>query len=443
MIHEAVTLDTQVRSVRNGNARARIRRISLNTIRSILLVLFLGAGIGLSARDEPSGIPVAPHDGGQGGNPQGARLTAVRLERPAPGEIVYDPLFDLDIRRLGENNTHVYSQLQAFSHDNAYVILIDHERGYHVRTFPDLDLVSGSVGWHSAFRWIPGTHQLISVADDPARLLLFDCVTGAWSDLFELSEYDAVDGSRSYEELSRDGTWTALYVHNSSKDSPSIVTVNIRELRVGFHRSILDMGAVSEEWGLLEPDWVGVSPLGRYAVVQWVRDDTIPASGFELYDIESGEFVRRLFNHHGHSDMGISEDGREYVVTGEMESPINHNFPGIVIHWMDGEESIHLRPMPWGRTEHFSAQGLPGVTIVTAGDEFDGAYAGEIYAIRLDGSIQRLTHHRSSSGDYWVQPKASTSPDGSIVLWSSDWGVEGDRDAYVIENLILNPPPER
>ena len=65
-----------------------------------------------------------------------------------------------------------------------------------------------------------------------------------------------------------------------------------------------------------------------------------------MFDIETGEFVRRQYSHHGHSDMGTSEDDREFVVAGELESPVDHNYPGIVIHWMHGGESIHLRRMP-------------------------------------------------------------------------------------------------
>jgi hypothetical protein len=406
-------------------------------IKTLTVTAFLCAAASSLAGEVLSGIYVPPHDIRGGNEPQGAHLVPADVIRPEEGQRVIDPVFRTVIRRMKANHSHVYSQLQAFSHDNEYVILIDHDSGYHVRRYSDLSPVESSRGWFSAYRWIPGTHKIITLENDPVRFRVFDVDRQEWSTLMELPDFQYAHGPRSYEELSRDGEWTAVYVNDDGDGNSLIVSVNLDEKRIGFSRGIVEMGAFSQEWGVLEPDWVGVSPLGRYVVVQWVRDDTVPASGLELYDIETGEFVRRLYTHHNHSDMGLSPEGREYMATSELASPVNGNFPGLVIHWMDGGEPLHLRPMPWSRMAHLSCQGPDGVVIVSAGGEFDGAYKNEIYAVYLDGSLRRLAHHRSTAGDYWVQPKASASPDGSRVIWSSDWLEEDAIDAYVLENLSL------
>jgi hypothetical protein len=59
---------------------------------------------------------------------------------------------------------------------------------------------------------------------------------------------------------------------------------------------------------------------------------------------------------------------------------------------------------------------------------------GELYAIKLDGSgiVQRFTHEHSSGATYDSQPKGVISPDGSKVMWNSDWG-SGSVYAYVAE----------
>ena len=410
-------------------------------VRTVLLfALSFALGSRLGSEELLSGIYVAPHDLAIGTEPQGEHLVPVTLGQPAVGTLRTDPVFNTEIRRLPENHSHVYSQLQSFSHDNKYVILIDHDKGYHVRRYSDLSVVANSMGWHSAYRWIPNTHKIIALEKNPVRFRMFDCDTRVWSTLLELPQYLDLSGSKSYEELSRDGEWTAVYITDSGNGNQHIISVNLKEKRVGFERSLVDMGATDQSGKLLSPDWVGVSPLGNYVVVQWVRDNTIPASGLELYDIETGAFVRRIYTHHHHSDLGVSNDGKEYVVTSELSSPTNRNYPGIVVHWLDGSDAVHLRPMPWARMGHFSCQGPDGVILISAGGSFDGAYKNELYAAYFDGSVRRLVHHRSTSSEYWVQPKASISRDGSKVIWSSNWGVSGARGVYSLENLSLVVP---
>ncbi len=47
----------------------------------------------------------------------------------------------------------------------------------------------------------------------------------------------------------------------------------------------------------------------------------------------------------------------------------------------------------------------------------------EVVAPRIDGSgeIRRIVQTRSAKYDYWSEAHASPSPDGSQVIWSSNW----------------------
>ena len=75
----------------------------------------------------------------------------------------------------------------------------------------------------------------------------------------------------------------------------------------------------------------------------------------------------------------------------------------------------------------------------------DGSSNGEVLAIKLDGSktVERFAHGRTSAANYDAQAKGVFSPDGSKVMWNSDWG-SGTVYAYVAEmpgNSVDTVPP--
>jgi hypothetical protein len=62
-------------------------------------------------------------------------------------------------------------------------------------------------------------------------------------------------------------------------------------------------------------------------------------------------------------------------------------------------------------------------------------FQDELFLVYLDGSVRRLTHHRSTKSDYWVQPRASMSRSGRYVVFASDWGrpTGGRGDPYLLD----------
>ena len=66
----------------------------------------------------------------------------------------------------------------------------------------------------------------------------------------------------------------------------------------------------------------------------------------------------------------------------------------------------------WEVGDHFSCQGPNGVCALTNDTGFQSGWnpmEDEIMLLRTNGSVLRLTHHRSSECGYWVQPRASIS----------------------------------
>jgi hypothetical protein len=395
--------------------------------------------------DDKSGIYEPPCCSGSWYDPPGTVLTEVTLNRPSAGNSVKDTTFGTTITALPGGARNTYSQLQVWSHDNRYMITVNPDSGYYevrdANTFALLYLIP-----HSSPRWLPGTHKVISVDNEPGRIFTYNVDTSKEEVLMTLP-YRFITSSVSYEELSRDGHWMSLYIANDGSGNIRLLTVNLVEKRIAMNRKLQDMCAPDPQWGLLEPDWIGVSPNGNYAVVQWARDGTTLCSGMELYDIETGLFVRRIHTHHSHSDLGLAEDGREVLVSFELAHPDNNNYPAIVLYWLDGSPKKYLRMVPWFRLDHVSCQGPKGVWLVTAGrGTGNPLLQGELYVVYQDGSLRRIVHHRSDSCDYWAQPKATISLDGTRVAFSSNWGGNcSQAGGFVVQNLKLTdtstPPP--
>lgn len=93
--------------------------------------------------------------------------------------------------------------------------------------------------------------------------------------------------------------------------------------------------------------------------------------------------------------------------------------------------------MKYGEAQHASLGSLsrPGWVFLTYTGNPDqvskhpdwAPYTREVIALRLDGSgdVRRIVQTGNVPLDYWSETHASPSPDGSQMVWSSNWGVPG------------------
>jgi hypothetical protein len=93
--------------------------------------------------------------------------------------------------------------------------------------------------------------------------------------------------------------------------------------------------------------------------------------------------------------------------------------------------------LAYGEATHVSlrATGKDGWAVVSyEGDPEEIArhpkwapYGREIIAVALDGSarVRRIAQTHNIKVDYNSETHASPSPDGSQVIWSSNWGIRG------------------
>jgi hypothetical protein len=378
-----------------------------------------------------------------------------------------DPSFRTTLRRItdasdtGSFATHIYSQLQAFSLDDVYLLLIEAD-SYIVRRLDDLSLVAGldTSSWNAP-RWHPRQPHILvhfdSNEDAVIRLQFMNVDSLTTTTIFTFpAEYERIRGNQSFDELSEDGRWLAGMA-SVAGDDQMIFALDIETPVLGAQLSLNalygDLCQPDPDYGIIEPDWIGVSPQADYLVIQWPRDGTERCSGMETFDLQTGDFVGRVYDGHQHGDLGVHPDGvAEYFMTFELYHPSGNLSLGV--RSLPGTDMSsppdYVQVMDW-HGEHISCRGLPGICLVTtAANPSDGwgPLEGELFMQYIDGSVLRLAHHRSTSCGYWVQPRASLSRSGLYAVFTSDWGQEtgenscsdggdlGRGDVYIIDLTV-------
>lgn len=403
-------------------------------------------------------------------------IQPTKLSVPAFKASVTDSVFGTMITKISDRvgkggfATHIYSQLQAFSDSSSYVMIIE-DGSYVVKKTSDwsykepFSLNEGNpLNNINTPRWYSGHGDNVifydTNEDEKLKVQTVD-MSGKVQTIYTFpSKYERIRGDQSFDELSLDGKWIAGMA--SSGDEQIIFALDLENKKIGaeFTLSGLYNSACKSdpEWGAVEPDWIGVSPLGKYLVVQWAGDGTDRCHGLETFDVSTGVFKGRLNESHQHGDLGLLADGKTeaFVTTGLSAPAPNGDRPVIQMHILPGKlpvaDPVYLKVAYWGDGGHISCQGPHGVCLVSASNVYGGideAMEGELYLIYLDSTIGnekvlRLTHHRSTECGYWVQPRASLSKDGKYVIFASDWGSakcgdandpnnEGRGDSYVIK----------
>ena len=380
------------------------------------------------------------------------------LALPPPGVSVADPDFGSSIVRLsdaseqGSFESPIYSQLQAFSTDENYVLL-DSPDGYRIRQLAGRGLVDIDTSTWNAPRWDPATpHSVLHFdANDNETVVVqrTDVGTGSTSDVFTFpGQFLTVLNNQSFDELSRDGRWmSGMVTSQSGHDTVFVLDLVNRHLTFTKTIDSFYAGACTPDphWGNVEPDWVGVSPLGRNLVIQWTRDGTSRCSGLETFDLETGAFVGRAYDGHQHGDLGVDSNGTsEFFMTYEMYHP--SGLLSIGMRELPGNSTVspprYLRVLQWGNEEHISCQGPNGGCLIsTAADPSNGwnPFEQELFIQNTDGTVDRLAHTRTSGCGYFAQSRATWSPDARYVIWASDWNREsGDcSDNERVDPMLL------
>jgi Tol biopolymer transport system component len=188
-----------------------------------------------------------------------------------------------------------------------------------------------------------------------------------------------------------------------------------------------------------------ISPSGRYV---FCANATFDGTDIAYVFTTDGVQLQHWTEHHrpGHGDITTDTDGSEVYVGISKASPDKFH---IIKRRLDDGAVTDLAP--YGDGQHASIRNInrPGWVFVTYSgtySEVTGHLGGapfyqEVIALRIDGSgeLRRVIQTRDVKYDYWSESHASPSPDGSQIIWSSNWGNPGGPVADFVARL---PWPE-
>jgi hypothetical protein len=365
---------------------------------------------------------------------------------PALNSPIVDSAFNNTlIRRItnymdsGAWGAHIYSQLQAFSPDSSHVIVI--ENGFYIVKNRISLMTVLELSDINAPRWHPSLPNTIvaydSNGDTTLRVVYIDVTTGSTTVEFTFpSLYERIRGNQSFDELSRDGQWMAGMASTSDGDQ-MIFSLDLNNLNLGAELRLSDLYALNGNANF-EPDWVGVSPLGNFLTIQWVpANPNQRLNGMEIFNLQTGAFIQQLNPSHHHGDFGLDDEGNEVFVSSILASPEDNNLPAIVSYGLPlrMNDPQLILTVPWETLWHISCQGPKGRCVVSSGATGIN-FNNEIFELYLNGSVRRLTHHRSSNCGYWVQPRASVSKDGKFIVFDSDFLEDGGIDSCASQGQL-------
>jgi hypothetical protein len=378
------------------------------------------------------------------------------ITQPSAGNNCMDPVFKTHIKRItNASNSGMdgifpdYSKREAWNADESLLMLRSGNGAVHIyngslyqfiKTVPDIDGVQ-DIYWH------PKDPKTIYYILDNVFYSM-NVETLATKALHTFSKYTYIS-TRAEGNMSNDGHYIALCGYDADFKPIDFFVYDI--FSNSIHSSMSVSGKVSDF------DWISVSPLGHYVLVDYATDINTPYNGIEVYD-DQFKLVWRKPLGAGHSDCGLDEDSSEVLIMDVYDA--NDNITYINKYSLfNGTETRLLAVSPdFDLHESCRSMSRPGWVYVSTFDyvgrlKDDSTswmpFEDEIFAVKMDGKgdVQRYAHHYSkrystSTPDsdnsiYFAEPHATVNKTGTRILFGSNWrkNISQNKsvDTYLIE----------
>lgn len=386
--------------------------------------------------------------------------------KPSVGSVFTDPKFGTPVMRLTNafsQSVHGfvpdYSKRQAWNSDESLMIL---RTGwgetylYNGQTYQFIKTLD-ALGGEDIF-WSPSNPDLILFNPDSV-LYSYSISNEQVTQLHAFTQFTWAN-TRGEGNLSNDGRYYAVagQIYNYTSGEVSFHDIVVYDIQNNVTVSSMPIPQDSI-WGF---DWVSVSPLGNYVVIDYADEETGRYHGVEVYDRDMN-FIWQKPLGAGHSDLGIDATGDEVLVMDIYDSQSNTTiFKKFRLSDGQTTELLTISPL---FDQHISCRNqLRNEWCLISTFDYVGRltddslswlpFEDEIFALKLDGSgdVQRIAHHHSrrfspttpdsDNSNYWAEPHATFSRNGDRIIFASNWrqdvNLETSVDAYLIDlrNLV-------
>jgi hypothetical protein len=315
---------------------------------------------------------------------------------------------------------HRYSSAQAWNSDQTLLLIASGCSGlcfFDGHTYSPLFFRarSGNCEWHPR-----SPEQMICVGDHDIRL--WTPRIDADSVLFKTTDYKNLQLGPGKGNPSRDGERIAV----RAVTNIGAMVAFVFDIRRRVKYPDIDLSRLPGTNG-----YCTIAPLGEKVVCfQSLPDGTQQTFIFSV----NGELLQSWLENHrpGHGDITLGSDGSEFMVGISKSPPDKYQ---VIKRRLDDGTVTPLTA--YGEATHVSlrATDREGWAFVSyEGDPAEVAthpkwapYSRQIIALALDGSeeVRRIAETYNVKSDYHSEAHGSPSPDGSQIIWSSNWGNPG------------------
>lgn len=394
-------------------------------------------------------------------------LRNVKPEQPAYLESYVDPVFHNRVTRITDRenqtaNAHPYPKTQAWNADMSLIRL--GYRLYYADNFTETLLTQNQLlrGSLTEMKWStidPNVFYGIDVRwdrfvfmkatiDQENNTIQYDVMPNA---TFMKSEYDELklgkyEGNLDYQDN--------YVVFAGRKKDTNRVTLMVYHLHDNYGTTFNKLESnettqmkwyVEDENGNFTTattqanqmfDWASISALGNYVIVNYrsKKGDDEQEYSIEQYD-RNIRHIRRLAEHGNHGDLGVDTNGKEVYVQFGFDTINGEDNRRIWMYPLDGSPRVQLLPDKYNGN-HLTCRNYqrPGWCYVNTrylntDDPDTGTGVREVFAVKLDGSgtVERFAQtHSSAQNTGCVQ--VNVSPDGTQLLFASDWNLGSEED---------------